>query len=428
MRRHQGPYFSSMEMEMTREEILTLYHHVHPHYRTPTFWTNFSKLCMKRGWVSRPGEVRGVLNSFVPEQTDKQSICQGKDKHRFCTSLEGVVEPIANWRMEPPMIFMGRGDHPLRGSLKRRIVPEDVILNLPEGGPVPKLPRGRKWADVIHRKECEWLWSWTDPLLKKIKYVYPSAVSLSHAGREESKFEDAMNLGDHIKNIRNFYNKSLERGEYLELSCILYLIDHLGIRIGNEQNLQTEGATTLRVRGVTVLEERKRIRVQFRGKDCIEYDNQISCSRAFLEAIRELKRGRSGDDYLFPNVTPKIVNEYLQSHHPALTAKTFRTYNASMKMKENLEGFRGGRDNPVEFFRKCATEVAVFCNHKKISSIRRAREQYSPATTITNYIDPRIVVQWAEKHSIPIDKLYPKTLRERFSWAIHNSKEIPDGE
>lgn len=425
MKRHQGPYFASMEREMSRNEILTLYANVHPQYRTNTFWTNFSKLCIKCGWVSRQGDSKGILKRFVPEKTVMSIPPQPKDdKHRFC----GQGELITNWKMEPPMIFIGRGDHPLRGSLKRRIIPEDVTLNLPRDTPIPKLPRGRKWADIVHKPDCEWLWSWTDPLLKKIKYVYPAAVSQSHAEREQIKFEDAMNLGDHIKDIRKFYNDSLERGEYLELSCILYLIDHLGIRIGNEQNINTEGATTLRLGGVIIMEERKRVRVQFIGKDSIQYDNQIPCSSAFIRAIKKLKIGRDIDEYLFPNVTPKIVNEYLQSHHPSLTAKTFRTYNASMKMKESLDRYRPERDHPLEFFRKCATDVAIYCNHKKISSIRRAREQYSPSTTITNYIDPRIVVNWADKHSIPIERLYPKSLRERFTWAIDNSKDNTYGE
>jgi hypothetical protein len=57
-----------------------------------------------------------------------------------------------------------------------------------------------------------------------------------------------------------------------------------------------------------------------------------------------------------------------------------------MKMKEGLERYRPELGDPGEWFRKCATEVAVFCNHKKVSTLKKIKEQYSHVTTITNYI------------------------------------------
>jgi DNA topoisomerase-1 len=416
-----------MDQTMTRDEILTLYSNVPNHYRNAYFWKNFTNLCIKQGWAGNGLQAKSLLKNVTPAP-EREPLRDNIDKHKSCYSPEtGQEEPITNWRMEPAMVFLGRGNHPLRGSLKRRITPEDVILNLHSSAPVPKLPKGRRWKEVIHKPECEWLWSWSDPLLKKIKYVYPAAVSQTHSEKEWAKFEDAMELGNHIGQIRKFYNNALTRGEYLELACVLYLIDNLGIRIGNEQNTNVEGATTLRKRGVVIMEDRRRVRVQFRGKDSIEYDNQISCSTDFIRAIRTLGRERGDNDYLFPNVTPKIVNEYLQSHHPSLSAKTFRTYNATMKMKEGLERYRPELGDPGEWFRKCATEVAVFCNHKKVSTLKKIKEQYSHVTTITNYIDPRVTCEWAEKNNIPIEKLYSKSLRERFAWAIQYSKENTDG-
>lgn len=420
--RHQGPYFHTVEIELSKDEILTLYKRVHESYHNKTFWKNFSHLCMKRGWIKNPNETKKLLNSYLPTIINKQ-IHDISESYKHCIVDGGKKEPITNWRMEPPIVFLGRGEHPLRGCLKRRIVPEDVTLNLDVNAPVPTLPRGRRWAAVIHKPDCQWLWSWVDPLLNKWKYVYPAAVSGAHAETEKLKFEDAMNLGEHIENIRRFYNQSLRRGEYIELSCIIYLIDHLGIRIGNENNSNVVGASTLCKENISFLPNGKRIRVRFNGKDSVEYDNQLSCSTDFIRSIEKLSEGKNGDEQLFPNVTPKVVNEYIQSHHPSLTAKTFRTYNATMKMKEALEEYRARVDDPVEYFRRCATEVAIFCNHKKISTLRKSREQYSPSTTITNYIDPRVVVKWADKNNIPIEKLYPKSLRERFSWAIRNSKD-----
>lgn len=43
--------------------------------------------------------------------------------------LDGHREKIGNFKTEPPGLFRGRGDHPKMGMLKRRVMPEDVVIN-----------------------------------------------------------------------------------------------------------------------------------------------------------------------------------------------------------------------------------------------------------------------------------------------------------
>lgn len=427
-RRHRGPYFQSIDKEMTKDEILTLYRRVPEQYRNGVFWNNFSKECIGRGWIKRVGEAKPLLEKYKPQVTFSVPPPPDINDYKQCIIDGQGFEPITNWRMEPPVVFIGRGDHPLRGSLKRRVIPEDVTLNLDPEAPVPKLPRGRTWGGVVWQPDSGWLWSWVDPLLRKIKYVYPASVSNSHAEREKAKFDNAMELKNHIDKIRKFYNQSFKTGEYLELSCILYLIDNLGLRIGNENNANVDGATTLRVENIKPMSDKNLVRINFIGKDSIEYDNQLLCSEGFINAIRQLSSGKSPSEFLFPHVNPKIVNQYLQSFHPCLTAKTFRTYNATQRFKDAIYRDRGRGGNPSQpdpltWFKKCATEVAVFCNHKKISTLKKVKEQYSPTTSITNYIDPRVVIEWANEVGIPVRKLYSKTLLERFSWAIQKEED-----
>ena len=40
-----------------------------------------------------------------------------------------------------------------------------------------------------------------------------------------------------------------------------------------------------------------------------------------------------------------------------------------------------------------------------------------------NYIDPRLIVMFSKKFDVPIEKLFPKTLREKFIWAIESADE-----
>ena len=60
--------------------------------------------------------------------------------------IDGKEVDVANWMAEPPGLFIGRGDHPLRGKWKPRVTEKDVTLNL---GKDAKVPPGN-WGKIIH--------------------------------------------------------------------------------------------------------------------------------------------------------------------------------------------------------------------------------------------------------------------------------------
>lgn len=39
-------------------------------------------------------------------------------------------------------------------------------------------------------------------------------------------------------------------------------------------------------------------------------------------------------------------------------------------------------------------------------------------TSKLNYLDPRISVAWCKKNNVPVEKIYSKTQRDKFRWAI----------
>jgi hypothetical protein len=39
-------------------------------------------------------------------------------------------------------------------------------------------------------------------------------------------------------------------------------------------------------------------------------------------------------------------------------------------------------------------------------------------TSKINYCDPRITVAWCKRSEVPIDRVFPKTLRDKFVWAL----------
>ena len=47
----------------------------------------------------------------------------------------------------------------------------------------------------------------------------------------------------------------------------------------------------------------------------------------------------------------------------------------------------------------------------------RLTRPYDDASKI-NYMDPRISVAWCKRCEVPIDKVFARTLREKFNWAM----------
>jgi len=39
-------------------------------------------------------------------------------------------------------------------------------------------------------------------------------------------------------------------------------------------------------------------------------------------------------------------------------------------------------------------------------------------TSKINYNDPRITIAWAKRNEVPIERLFPKSVREKFPWAM----------
>lgn len=118
----------------------------------------------------------GPMRQHLAEQkmirravTDAERTAARNDRstilHQYGYALvDGHVERVGNYNMEPPGAFRGRGAHPKMGMLKGRVLPEQVSLNLSEGAAVPacRNPPGHAWADVRHDPRGQWLATWKE--------------------------------------------------------------------------------------------------------------------------------------------------------------------------------------------------------------------------------------------------------------------------
>jgi DNA topoisomerase-1 len=72
-------------------------------------------------------------------------------------------EKVANFNIEPPGIFRGRGEHPHAGKLKSRIVPEYVTINIGMDDLIPACTiEGHSWKSVVNNNDATWLCRFED--------------------------------------------------------------------------------------------------------------------------------------------------------------------------------------------------------------------------------------------------------------------------
>ncbi|KAK3012813.1 hypothetical protein RJ639_010405 [Escallonia herrerae] len=146
------------------------------------------------------------------------------------------------------------------------------------------------------------------------------------------------------------------RGEHPKVLVIYYLIDKLALRAGNEKDddeADTVGCCTLKV-------------FDFLGKDSIRYQNEVEVELSEYKAIQQFRNGKRGSDDLFDKLDTSKLNAHLKELMPGLTAKVFRTYNASITLDEMLskETEEGYVAEKIAVYQHANKEVAIICNHQ----------------------------------------------------------------
>lgn len=280
----------------------------------------------------------------------------------------------------------------------------------------------------------------------------------------------------------------------------MYFIDKLALRAGNEKDASEEadtvGCCSLRFEHIQLHNERNGkefvVEFDFLGKDSIRYHNEVPVDKRVYKNLKLFMEDKKDDDDLFDRLNTSLLNQHLNQLMDGLTAKVFRTYNASFTLQAQLQELTEP-DDPVQSkllsYNRANRAVAVLCNHqravpkthdksmenlnakieskqdtikeaqKKVKNAKKAskagagKAEYEKCkktlerlleqldkleiqktdkdenktialgTSKLNYLDPRISVAWCKKHDVPIEKVYNKTQREKFRWAIDMTDE-----
>ena len=389
--------------------------------------------------------------------------------------LDGNEVEVANYMAEPPGIFIGRGDHPLRGKWKHRITSENVTLNLGKEASVPK----GNWEKIIHDKDSMWLASWMDDLTQKRKYVWLSDTAGLKQERDKAKYDKALTLATQITKIKESMIKDMKSKDHKirKIATVCYLIYRTSMRVGDEKDpdeADTVGATTLRKEHVKLANNS--IEFDFLGKDSVRWQETIQVvgdDKQFYENLKELIANKKPHEEIFDRITSRHVNAYFSGIVKGLTAKVFRTYLATNQVKDYLKKYADIKlesPNVKLYHAKMANlQAAIMCNHKRTipktfeNALQKKREMlknihetkpktekqkekleerkekiklaidlaektrdYNLGTSLRNYIDPRVFKAWTDEIKADWEKLYTAALQKKFLWVKNESAKWKD--
>lgn len=343
-------------------------------------------------------QQRELKKQMTKEEKESIKLEKKKVEDQYGWALiDGRREKIGNFRIEPPGLFRGRGDHPKTGTLKKRVLPEQITLNLSKDAPIPPPPNGHKWGKIVHDNTVAWLATWTENVNGNIKYIMFAANSSLKGMSDFKKFEKARELKNHIKRIRDAYTREL-RDKMMVLrqrATAMWLIDNLALRAGNEKGddeADTVGCCSLRYEHIDFDEGeedvpdpenpgqtkkclKKYVIFDFLGKDSIRYYNKVAVNPTVWKNLKIFKREpKKEGDPLFDRLSTSVLNKHLQTLMPGLTAKVFRTFNASYTFQNELKNTpkEGLVAEKILAYNRANRQVAILCNHQR--SVSKAHD------------------------------------------------------
>lgn len=107
---------------------------------------------------------------------------------------DGRKQKVGNFRVEPPGLFRGRGEHPKTGRVKGRVQPEQITINIGKDATPPAPPEGHRWKEIKHDRQGTWLAMWQENINGAYKYVMLAANSDVKGQSDFKKFEKAREL------------------------------------------------------------------------------------------------------------------------------------------------------------------------------------------------------------------------------------------
>ncbi len=240
--------------------------------------------------------------------------------------------------------------------------------------------------------------------------------------RATHKFADLVGFAASLGQLRRRVDRDLRRDEMTHdrvVATVVRLLDVTSLRIGNAEYARSNksfGLTTLRNRHAVV--RGSTIHLEFRGKSAHEFDVTID-NRRLAKIVRscqhlpgqQLFEYRTLDESV-RRVDSADVNEYLGAYaRPGATAKTFRTWNATVRAAEALFLASQHEETPSKVVLNAAIDQVA--DH--LGNTRSVcRNSYVHPAVVDAYLDGTLQPRWGRpvgKRSNGLSVAEKKTVR-----------------
>ncbi|CAO1621121.1 unnamed protein product [Parajaminaea phylloscopi] len=370
---------------------------------------DFTQMCEHQKELKEAEKERKKKLAPSARKKEQQAKKEAEEEMKTCI-VDGNKQRVGNVMVEPPALFMGRGQHPKRGQIKPRVRPEEITINhtlKDPKHPPPAAPAGHRWKAVVEMKDVTWLAHWID-FNGNYKYVYLDASSSFKSNSDREKFEKARKLDRCVKKLRQRVDEMLisKSRQERQLGTVIWLIDNYSLRAGNEKGedeAATYGVCSLLVEHVKELvDEENKVQLEFLGKDSMLFKETLEVPERIFKNIKMFTRStkdakgkiavKKSTDAIFERIDTSHVNKFLRDPKeggmPGLSAKVFRTYNASTTFQgllnrtaDNLRE-RGLEPTPQSLkdeYMQANRLVAILCNHQKTINPQVAERQVARA-------------------------------------------------
>lgn len=140
------------------------------------------------------------------------------------------------------------------------------------------------------------------------------------------------------------------------------------------------GCCSLRVEHMSFNDENCALTLSFLGKDSMPYNNTVELAqygdvgKLVYQNLQKFCAKKDKNEKVFHELSVTELNKHLSSLMPGLSAKVFRTFNASFTLEKELPGPSGNELDPqgkmevapkVVLYNDANRKVAILCNHQR---------------------------------------------------------------
>ena len=257
--------------------------------------------------------------------------------------------------------------------------------------------------------------AWTDVWIAADPYSHLQATGRDARGRKQyryheafiddrahHKFADLVAFAASLGKLRRRVDRDLRKGELSHdrvVATVVRLLDVTSLRIGNTEYARSNksfGLTTLRNRHAVV--RGSAIHLEFRGKSAHDFDVTIE-DRRLAKIVRSCQHLPGQQLFQYKTLDETVrridsvdVNAYLGEHgRPGATAKTFRTWNATVRAAEALFAATQQEETPSKMVLNAAIDQVA--DH--LGNTRSVcRSSYVHPAVVDAYLDGSLAKRW----------------------------------